>query len=131
MARHQLSATQETVRRGEFDATFPPVLTVASGDTVVIECVSGRADMLPPAASGLTVPPALERILAANIRGGAGHLLTGPVAVAGAEPGDMLEIRIDAIELGADWGYNTIRPLAGTLPGEFAETTLTHIPVNR
>ena len=46
-------------------------------------------------------------------------------------PGDMLEIRIDKIVPGADWGYNVIRPLAGTLPEDFHETTLMHIPVDR
>jgi acetamidase/formamidase len=131
MALHHLSATPETVRRGTFDASFPPVLTVESGDTVVIECISGRREILPSIGSGLPIPPALERVLAARISGNAGHLLTGPVAVAGAEPGDMLEIRIDAIELGADWGYNVIRPLAGTLPEDFHETTLTHLRVDR
>ena len=53
----------------------------------------------------------------------AGHIVTGPIAIAGAEPGDMLEIRIEQIEPGADWGYNMIRPLAGTLPEDFHETT--------
>jgi acetamidase/formamidase len=45
-------------------------------------------------------------------------------------PGDMLEIRIEKIIPGADWGYNVIRPLAGTLPEDFHETTLMHIPVD-
>ena len=61
----------------------------------------------------------------------AGHIVTGPIAIAGAEPGDMLEIRIEKIEPGADWGYNMIRPLAGTLPEDFHETVLSHIPVDR
>ncbi len=131
MAQHHLDATPQTIRRGVFDASFPPVMTVSSGDSIVIECVSGRSEVLPPPGSGMTVPPALKAVLDANLPGGPGHLLTGPVAVTGAEPGDMLEIRIDAIELGADWGYNMIRPLAGTLPGEFHDTTLTHLPVDR
>jgi len=45
-------------------------------------------------------------------------------------PGDMLEIRIDKIVAGANWGYNVIRPLAGTLPEDFHETTMMHIPVD-
>ena len=47
------------------------------------------------------------------------HILTGPVAVRGAEPGDTLEVRIKAIELTVDWGWNIIRPLRGTLPEDF------------
>ena len=131
MAHHTLNATPETVRRGVFSAAFPPVLTIESGDSITIECVSGRADVLPPPASNLTVPPALQAIIDADPHNAAGHIVTGPVAVAGAEPGDMLEIRIDAIELGADWGYNMIRPLAGTLPEDFHELHLTHLPVDR
>ena len=131
MAQHHLKPTPSTVRRGMFDASFPAVLTVQPGDTVVLECVSGRREVLPPPGSGLTVPPALQAIVDANLPSLGGHILTGPVAVAGAEPGDMLEVRIEAIELGADWGYNMIRPLAGTLPEDFHEPTLVHLPVDR
>ena len=41
MAIHRIPATPETVRWGVFDAAIPPILTVNSGDTVVLECVSG------------------------------------------------------------------------------------------
>jgi acetamidase/formamidase len=40
-------------------------------------------------------------------------------------------VRIDRIELGSDWGYCGFRPLAGTIPEDFPETFLTHIPVDR
>ncbi len=131
MSMHHLRPTPDTVRVGMFDAFFPPVLTVESGDTVVLECVSGRAQVLPPPDSGLAVPEALRAVLDAKLPSLGGHILTGPVAVAGAEPGDTLEVRIEAVEPGADWGYNTIRPLVGTLPEDFHETVLTHIPVDR
>ena len=131
MAEHQLRASPGTVRIGEFDAVFPPVLTIASGDRVVVQCVSGRADVLPPASSGLTVPPELAEIIAAHPAMRAGHIVTGPIAIDGAEPGDMLEIRIERIEPGSDWGYNVIRPLAGTLSEDFHETVISHIPVDR
>ncbi|HWK43606.1 MAG TPA: acetamidase/formamidase family protein [Stellaceae bacterium] len=131
MAKYHLAPTPRTVRIGMFSAAFPPVLTVNSGDTVVLECVSGRADVLPPPELGLTVPPALRAIIDAALPSLGGHILTGPVAIAGAEPGDMLEIRIEEIELGADWGYNMIRPLAGTLPEDFDTPVLTHLPVDR
>ena len=130
MTRHSLAATPDTVRIGQFDATFPPVLTVQSGDSVAVECVSGRTGVLPPPGSGLVVPEALAGILAAHEPMGPGHIVTGPIAVAGAMPGDMLEVRIDAIEPGANWGYNLIRPLTGTLPEDFHETVIMHIPVD-
>jgi acetamidase/formamidase len=87
--------------------------------------------VLPPPGSGLAIPPALKAVLDAHPEPFVGHLVTGPIAIAGAEPGDMLEVKIDAIEPGADWGYNAIRPLAGTLPEDFHETTLSHIPVDK
>ncbi len=131
MTQHTLKASPETVRIGQFDAAFPPVLTIQPGDTVEVQCVSGRDSVLPPAGLGFTVPEALSAIIAANPDPPPGHIVTGPIAIEGAEPGDTLEIRIEAIEPGADWGYNAIRPLAGTLPEEFHETTLLHIPVDR
>ena len=131
MTTHRVSATPETIRWGTFSAEYDPVLTIESGDTVVLECVSGAPDVMPPPGSGLVVPPALAAIHAANPPRLGPHILTGPVAVRGAEPGDMLEVRIDAIELGADWGFCGHRPLAGTLPEDFPERFLSIIPVDR
>ena len=131
MAKHSIPASPETVRWGIFDAAFPPLLTVQSGDTVVLECLSGTPEMLPPPELGFTIPPALTAIHAADPPRMAGHILTGPVAIAGAEPGDTLEVRIDAIELGSDWGFCGFRPLAGTLPEDFPERWVSHIAVDQ
>ena len=131
MTIHRVPATPETIHWGTFSAGYAPVLTVDSGDSVVLECVSGAPDVMPPSRLGLTVPPALAAVHAANPPRLGPHILTGPVAVRGAEPGDMLEVRIDAIELGADWGFCGHRPLAGTLPEDFPERFLSHIPVDR
>ncbi len=131
MPAHRLSPTPRTVRWGTFDAAYKPALTIASGDTVVIECVSGGADVMPPAGSGFAIPPALAALQQADIARAPGHILTGPVAVKGAEPGDMLAVRIEAIEPGAEWGYCGFRPLLGTLPEDFPERYLSHIPVDR
>jgi acetamidase/formamidase len=59
-----------------------------------------------------------------------GHILTGPVAIDGAEPGDVLEVEILEVKLRQDWGYNVIRPLAGILPDDFHESRLIHIPLD-
>ena len=131
MTTHNLRAGPETVRIGVFNALFPPVMTIESGDRVEVQCVSGRESVMPPAGSPFTIPPELSAILVANPGVTAGHIVTGPIAIAGAMPGDTLEIRIEKIVPGADWGYNLIRPLAGTLPEDFHETTLMHIPVDK
>jgi acetamidase/formamidase len=131
MTTHTLRAAPDTVRIGVFDAEFASIMTIESGDTVEVQCVSGREEVMPPPGSPMFVPPELAAILAANPGTRAGHIVTGPIAIAGAMPGDMLEIRIEKIVAGANWGYNVIRPLAGTLPEDFHETTVMHIPVDQ
>jgi len=131
MTRHTLSATPDTVQLGIFDATIPPALTVESGDTVVIECVTGDERFYPPAATDFHVPDALRAINTAHPGPYPGHIVTGPVAIAGAEPGDMLEVRIEAIEPGADWGFCGFRALGGTLPEDFPHSFLSHIAIDR
>ncbi len=127
---HRIAASPETVRWGLFSAEYPPLLTIESGEAVTLECVSGGAEVMPPPGSGLAIPAALAAIHAATPRLGP-HILTGPVAVAGAEPGDTIEVRIDAIEFGADWGFCGHRPLFGTLPEDFPDRFLSHIPIDR
>jgi acetamidase/formamidase len=95
------------------------VLTISSGDTVTVGTVSGAPEDLP--GDGYHVPPELLDIHARSERRMPGHLLTGPIAVEGAEPGDVLEIRLHDIRLRQDWGYTKVRPLAGALPEDFDE----------
>lgn len=129
MSQHRLEASPDTVHWGYFDAAIPPVLRVASGDTVTISTVSGAPDAMPPA--GLAVPPALSAIHARHSPKLPGHICTGPVAIAGAKPGQTLEVRMNAIDLHYDWGFNFSAPLKGALPDDFTETYLMHIPLDR
>ena len=132
MATHRLDAAADTVHWGYFDAALKPLLTVDPGDTVVISTVSGAPNQLPPAGSGLTVPDTLRAVHAhVQPKLGGPHILTGPVAVRGAKAGQVLEVRIKAIDLNYDWGYNVIRPLAGALPDDFKQTRLIHVPLDR
>ena len=126
---HEIAASPETVHWGIFDAALPPVLEVDSGDTVTLHTVSGGPDIMP--AEGFDILPEHPIIHAKVEAAQAGHIMTGPVAVRGARPGDMLEIRILDVSLRQNWGWNRIRPLAGTLPEDFPELTLTHIPLDR
>jgi acetamidase/formamidase len=128
---HRLSAAPDTIRFGAFDAGFAPLLTIADGDSVILDCVSGGPEAMPPSGSGLAIPPALAAIHAVNPPRMGPHILTGPVAVAGAEPGDALKVEILAIEPGADWGFCGFRPLFGTLPEDFPYHRMLHIPVDR
>jgi acetamidase/formamidase len=125
---HHLPASVATCHWGVFDATLPPVLRVPAGSRVTIDSVSGGPEVLPPA--GFHVPPELPDIHARSPRLGPGHILTGPVFIEGAEPGDTLEVRIHDVRLRQDWGYNVIRPLAGTLPDEFDRARTLNIPLD-
>lgn len=128
---HHLRSTPETVRFGIFSAEFAPVLIVRSGDTVTIDCVSGGPEVMPGPELGLSVPVELQAIHDAGLDRMGPHILTGPIAVEGAQPGDTLEVRIEAVEPNNDWGYCAVRPLAGTLPEDFPNRFVSHIPVNR
>jgi acetamidase/formamidase len=132
MPTHHLDAGADTVHWGYFDAALKPLITVEPGDTVVMSTVSGPASVMPPPNCGLVVPQALRAIhqrVQPKLNGP--HILTGPVAVRGAKAGQVLEVRIKSIELHYDWGYNSIRPLAGALPDDFEKARLIHIPLDR
>jgi acetamidase/formamidase len=129
MTHHTLHARSETCHWGFFDARLKPVLTIASGDEVTVETVSGGPETL-PAADRFHIPPELADIHARNERMLPGHILTGPIAVDGAQPGDVLEVEILDVTLRQDWGWNLIKPLGGTLPDDFHETRLINIPLD-
>ena len=132
MATHRLDAAPDTVHWGFFDAALKPLITVDSGDTVTFSTVSGQPMQVPKPEAGLMVPSALTAIhKSLQPKLGGPHILTGPVAVRGAKAGQVLEVRIKAIELHYDWGYNTIRPLAGALPDDFKEMRVIHIPLDK
>jgi acetamidase/formamidase len=132
MATHRLEAGPETVHWGYFDANLKPLITIDPGDEVTISTVSGDTRALPDKSSGLTVPDSLYQINAkVQPKLGGPHIMTGPVEVRGAKAGQVLEVRIKAIDLHYDWGYNTIRPLGGALPDDFDRMRTIHIPMDR
>ena len=127
---HHLASTPETVHWGFWDGKRAPVLSVASGDRVRIDCVTGIPMVMPPADSGFHTPPEVDEIFARCERGTGNHILTGPIAVDGAMPGDVLEIRIEEIELRQDWGFNLFRAYGGTLPEDFPYQRIIHVALN-
>lgn len=130
MTHHHLKSSPETCHWGFFDAKLQPVLTIASGDEITIETVNGAPEVVPDREK-FHVPPELADIHARNARPVPGHILTGPVAVEGAQPGDVLQIDILDVQLRQDWGFNVIKPLSGTLPDDFDEVRLLNIPLDR
>jgi acetamidase/formamidase len=123
-----LNASPKTCHWGFFDAALAPALTIESGDEVTIDTISGGPQNLP--GTGFQVPPELLELHAAGVPAMPGHILTGPVAVTGAMPGDALQVNILDISLSQDWGFNFIAPLKDTLPNDFQSTHQTIIPLD-
>ena len=127
---HTVSCRPEHCHWGFFDAALKPVATLASGDTVSIDCVSGGPEVL-PAGSGYEILSDHRAILEALSPKLGAHILTGPIFVEDAEPGDVLQIDILSIEPRQNWGYTRIRPLAGTLPEDFPIRKTIHSTIDR
>ena len=127
---HFVPASPENAQWGYFDAARDPIHEIASGDIVTINTVSGVPAVTPK--TGFTVLAEHREIHEKTERRQTpGHILTGPVAIKGALPGDTLEIRILNIELSCDWGWNAIRPTGGTIPEDFPEDRLMHIRLDK
>ena len=135
MPHHTLKSNATTCHWGFFEARRSAVLTVDSGDTVTIETLSGGPEVIPQTlngASAFIVPPEMHEVHRdCADRMLPGHILTGPVAVRGAKPGHVLEVRIKEVALRQDWGWNAIRPLSGALPNDFHQPRLLNIPLDR
>ena len=130
MSIPHIEPSPETVHWGYFDATLAPLITINSGERVTISSVSGAPDMMP--APPLVIPPALAAIQSAPRKKILpGHMCTGPVAVAGAKGGQVLQVDIEAIDAYYDWGYIHVRPLVGALPDDFTEFRLVHASLDR
>jgi acetamidase/formamidase len=108
---HRLEATPTTVAYGYYWADAKPVLRIASGDIIDVDTLLTNTPMGLQRAG---VPPekiqdSLKAIVAevtGDRRGPGGHILTGPVYIEGAEPGDVLEVKILSIAFAIDYGYN-------------------------
>jgi acetamidase/formamidase len=99
MATHRLEPTQQTTV-DVFDPGHAPALTIDPGDTVIVGSLDAHGYLSGPAYPGEEKP----RMFAEP----RGHCLTGPVAVRGAQPGDMLAVRLVSVRPG-DWGW-TVAP---------------------
>ncbi|HEY2463269.1 MAG TPA: acetamidase/formamidase family protein [Steroidobacteraceae bacterium] len=108
---HRLEATPATVAYGYYWADAPPVLRIASGDIIDVDTLltNTPAGLAKAGVPDDKIQASLKAIVSevtGERRGPGGHILTGPVYVEGAEPGDVLEVKILSIELPIDYGYN-------------------------
>ena len=130
---HALKATAKTVVYGYYDATTPPVLKIRSGESVEIETTTGW----PAIWEEVGVPP--EQIQQSNRdidrevkeRGPGIHILTGPIYIEEAEPGDVLQVDIQTIRLATDYAINVFDAERGLLPEDFPYTRFKLIRLDR
>lgn len=122
--QHDLMPSPTSCHWGSFDAELLPVLEINSGDRVRLTSVSGDKYSMPT--FDAFMPKSLGAIQDQLHPDPGPHILTGPIAIKGAKPGDVLEVRIIDVELYLDWGYTVTRPLWGTLPEDFPQGRLIH-----
>ena len=131
--QHHLKPTPKTVAWGYYDASTPPVLRIKSGDTVEIQTLITSS---PARLESAGVPPEqIEQSLRDITRevtnkGPGGHILTGPIFIEGAEPGDVLEVRIKTIKLAIAYAYNAFSPGRGFIPEDFPYPKIKIIPLD-
>src|SRR5262245_8047670 len=108
---HRLEATPATVAYGYYWSEARPVLRIASGDIIDVDTLLTNTPM-GLARAGVPdnkIQGSLKAIVSevtGDKRGPGGHILTGPVYVEGAAPGDVLEVKVLSIDLPIDYGYN-------------------------
>ncbi len=135
-AAYELAPTPQTVAWGHYDAKSKPVLTVKSGDTVVIHTLltNSPAGLASAGVAEADIEPALKAVFAGVPqleRGPGGHILTGPIAIEGAEIGDTLEVRILKVDLAIPYAYNGFRYGIGFLTDDFPYAKVKIIPLDR
>jgi acetamidase/formamidase len=132
-ATYQLKPTPKTVAWGYYDASTPPVLRIKSGDTVEVQTLITSTPARLEAAG--VKPDQVEQSLRDIVKevtnkGPGGHILTGPIFIEGAEPGDVLEVRIKSIKLAIPYAYNAFSPGRGFLPEDFPYAKMRIIPLD-
>ena len=134
-ATFTLEATPATVAWGNYDAAHKPALTIRSGDTVVMHTLLTSSPTalerggLPADQVQASLRAVYDGVAAAD-RGPGGHILTGPIYVEGAEPGDTLEIRILRVELEIPYAYNAFRYGAGILTDDYPYSRFRIVPLD-
>ena len=128
---HILIPSPTTVAWGNYWSETKPVLNIQSGDFVNIHTLITST---PERLEGAGVLPSdiekeLREVQTVKDRGPGGHVLTGPIFIEGAEPGDVLEVRINTIDLAIPYGYNAIGQ-AGFLSDEIFDRKMKIIPLD-
>jgi len=125
---HVVDSNKETVRLGVFDATLPPILTIDSGDSVSFP--NTWSHFLNEMQPGVPISRLAE--LRTTNPGRGPHSIIGPIAVRGAEPGDVVEIRYRRLQP-TNWGavfHNPASLGTGLLPQDFQQGQVKYIDLD-
>ncbi|MDE3150610.1 MAG: acetamidase/formamidase family protein [Gemmatimonadota bacterium] len=131
---YHLPPTPHTVAWGYYWSQAKPVLRVKSGDEVEVGTLITST---PKRLEGAGVAPGdvqqSLRDIADSVtdHGPGGHILTGPIYVEGADSGDVLEVRIEKIDLAIPYAYNAFGPRSGYLPEDFHYSRMKIIPLDK
>jgi len=130
-----LLATPSTVVWGYYSAKAKPVLTVHSGDAVRIQTLStcGSTERLQGEGVAAADIPSYNADIYREVKdkGPGGHILTGPVGIAEAEPGDVLEVQILKIDIDVPFACNGFGTGRGFLPNDYPYSHTKIIPLDR
>ena len=125
-ATYTLKPTPKTVAWGYYDAKAAPVLRIKSGDRVEIQTLITNS---PKRLEDAGLPPdQVEQSL--RDKGPGGHILTGPIYIEDAQPGDVLEVKILAIKLAIPYAYNAFGAGRGYLPDDYPYSKIKIIPLD-
>ena len=132
---HFVPSRPETLSWGWFPIDKPPILTVTSGDTVFVDTLShaGSTQRAHPVESlgelGVEASEILQDVIdfwdsrdGRPREGRSGHVITGPIAIAGAEPGDTLEVQVLDLTTRAPYGINNTGPTSGVFARNYPGT---------
>jgi acetamidase/formamidase len=128
-----LEATPSTVAYGYYDAAAAPVMRIRSGDRLRVHTLitSTPARLEAAGVAADQIEPALREIVQkVTNKGPGGHILTGPIFIEGAEPGDVLEVRIQEIRLALPYAYNAFSTRGGFLPQDFKDGKMKIVPLD-
>jgi acetamidase/formamidase len=131
MAFHYLHCSPRAVHWGFLDASLPDVLSIDSGDVVRIDTVSSGESRLPEERARFEVLPDHLEVIRTCVPRLGPHILTGPVGVHGAEPGDVLHVKILSVELRQNWAWNEISSGSGLLAELELDPEMITLPIDR
>src|SRR5271170_5386159 len=132
-ATYTLKATPKTVAWGYYDAKAAPVLRIKSGDTVQIDTLITNSPKrledagLPPEQVEQSLRDITDQV---KDKGPGGHILTGPIYIEDAQPGDVLEVKILAIKLAIPYAYNAFGPGRGYIPDDYPYAKMKIVPLD-